>query len=143
MFANRHDIRKIETDTYVLKPVIEELNSAVSVDYDFKNKMLYWSDVALEAVYRATIFPNGSTGVSEAIVKENIKTPDGIAVDWLYGNIYWTDTGNDRVEVSKQDGSYRKTIIDTDLDEPRAIAVDPNEGWVIGFYAVQHIFGSV
>ena len=128
MFANRHDIRKIETDSRLLKPVIEKLKSSVSVDYDFQSKMLYWSDVTLKALYRATIFPNGSTGRPEAIMKDSIDTPDGIAVDWIYGNIYWTDTGNDRVEVSRQDGSFRKTIIDTDLDEPRAIAVDPNEG---------------
>ncbi|KAK3090046.1 hypothetical protein FSP39_008801 [Pinctada imbricata] len=130
IFANRHDIRKFDLHSSTLRPVIEELNSAISVDYDYKNKMVYWSDVALEAVYRAPIDANGTAGKSEKILSDNMQTPDGIAVDWMYGNIYWTDTGFNRIEVSKQDGTMRKTLLNSDLDEPRAIAVDPNEGWL-------------
>lgn len=55
-------------------------------------------------------------------------TLDGLAVDWLYKHIYWTDAGSDKIKVSDYDGLKRKTLINSGLDEPRAICVDPENG---------------
>lgn len=66
--------------------------------------------------------------VVTTIVSENLETVDGIAVDWVYGHIYWTDTVKNKIEVSDKTGKIRKTIIGNDLDEPRAIVLDPLEG---------------
>ncbi|KAK3091129.1 hypothetical protein FSP39_017308 [Pinctada imbricata] len=126
IFANRHDIRELKLDSMQVARMVEGSRSAISVDYDFKNKMMYWSDSS--TLRRAPISYNITPEMQETIVSDDIKVPDGIAVDWIYGNIYWTDTGVNRIEVSKQDGTMRKTLIDSDIDEPRAIAVDPNEG---------------
>lgn len=30
---------------------------------------------------------------SEVIVSEGVMTVDGLAVDWVAGNLYWTDAG--------------------------------------------------
>lgn len=53
---------------------------------------------------------------------------DGLAVDWIYNHIYWTDTGKNTIEVATFDGIMRKTLISHELDEPRALALDPFEG---------------
>jgi low density lipoprotein receptor-related protein 5/6 len=66
----------------------------------------------------------------QLIVSEDISQPDGVAVDWIGRNIFWIDTGNDRIEVSRLDGSSRKILISRDLDEPRDIALDPINGWM-------------
>ena len=62
------------------------------------------------------------------IVSSEIKYPQDVAVDWVARNLYWTDTGTDRIEVSRLNGSSRKVLIDENLDEPRAIALDPTRG---------------
>ena len=84
---------------------------------------------------RETLFPvhflNGS--MQEVIFDENLQTPDGLAVDPIGRNLYWTDTGTNKLEVSKLDGSYRKTLITSDLDEPRDIILDVNTGFVNSF----------
>lgn len=70
----------------------------------------------------------------EAIVSEDVRIPDGLAYDWVHKNLYWTDTGNDRIEVlNLGDNRYRKTLINVDLDEPRAIIVDPREKHRLAF----------
>lgn len=68
----------------------------------------------------------------ENIITDKIITPDGLAIDWMYDLLFWTDDGIDHIQVSRLDGTYRKTIIkDTSLDRPRAIAVDPTSGFVV------------
>lgn len=53
---------------------------------------------------------------------------DGIAVDWLSKKIYWTDNTGNRIMVANYHGTKIKTIVRSDLDEPRAIVVDPENG---------------
>lgn len=55
-------------------------------------------------------------------------SPEGIAVDWLGRNIYWTDSGKDTIEVASLTKKFRKTLITEDLSNPRGIAVHPGLG---------------
>uniref|UniRef100_A0A8C0GKY3 EGF-like domain-containing protein n=1 Tax=Chelonoidis abingdonii TaxID=106734 RepID=A0A8C0GKY3_CHEAB len=57
-----------------------------------------------------------------------LKMPRGIAVDWVAGNVYWTDSGRDVIEVAQMKGDNRKTLISGMIDEPHAIVVDPLRG---------------
>jgi low density lipoprotein receptor-related protein 5/6 len=59
-----------------------------------------------------------------------VANPDGIAIDWVARNLYWTDTGTDRIEVARLNGSSRRVLINEDLVEPRAIAIAPEYGWM-------------
>ncbi len=54
-----------------------------------------------------------------------MKKPQGLAIDWVSDNIYWTDAETHRVEMTNLDGTKQKTIAETNLDKPHAIAVDP------------------
>jgi len=58
----------------------------------------------------------------------NVETPDGLAIDYVGRNIYWTDTGTNRIEVGLLDGTGRKLLIKDGLDEPRAIVLDERNG---------------
>lgn len=64
------------------------------------------------------------------VVAVNLTMPDGLAVDWLADNIYWTDTSRKMVEVARIDGTCRKAIITRELIEPRAIALFPKRGYL-------------
>lgn len=57
-----------------------------------------------------------------------IGSPEGIAVDWVSRNIYWTDSTKDTIDVASLDGKRRVTLINTDLKNPRGIAVHPQRG---------------
>lgn len=52
----------------------------------------------------------------------------GVAYDWIYKNLYFTETLRHKVEVVSVTNRHRKILFDTNLDQPRGIAVDPLDG---------------
>ncbi|KAL0180555.1 hypothetical protein M9458_022961, partial [Cirrhinus mrigala] len=56
--------------------------------------------------------------------------PEGIAIDHMSRNMYWTDSILDRIEVSRLDGSQRRVLFDNDLINPRPIVADPANGYL-------------
>lgn len=62
------------------------------------------------------------------LVDSSLQTPVGLALDWLQHNLYWTDSGDKSISVASVDGTKRRVLINTDLSEPRAIALDPHHG---------------
>ena len=51
-----------------------------------------------------------------------------MAVDWVARNLYWADTGRNRIEVSHLDGTSRCVLIWKKLEDPRSIALNPGKG---------------
>ena len=96
----------------------------VAIDYDPIEDRIYWSDVEKHWIARA--FRNATS--PQVLYQYDVHTPDGMAIDWIGRNIYWTATGTDRIEVGKLDGSARRTLITAGLDEPRDIVVNPSKG---------------
>ncbi|XP_055996988.1 low-density lipoprotein receptor-related protein 4-like isoform X3 [Ostrea edulis] len=129
LFASRGSVRRISMDTNdtidVFLP-LKDLHNVIALDYDYKEEKIYYTDVHQDVIKRANF--NGSQ--SEVIVASNLKTTDGLAVDWIGRNLYWTDTGHDKIEVAWLDGRNRKTLVNENLDEPRAITLHPNKGWM-------------
>ena len=57
----------------------------------------------------------------------------------MTGNLFWTETVQDPlrfsgkqgfVAVAKNDGRYKRWIVTSNIDEPSAIAVDPEDGLI-------------
>lgn len=100
---------------------------AIALDYDYESGYIFWTDVINETINRAKMEENPKVDV---LVKIDLDTPDGIAVDWVNKKLYWTDTGTDMIEVSDFNGTNRLELITTGLEEPRAIVVHPALGYV-------------
>ena len=84
----------------------------------------FTSMFVLQMISRA--FMNGSA--HENVVLFGLDNPEGMAVDWVAHNLYWADSGTQRVEMSRLDGSSRRVLLWKDVNEPRSIALDPQRG---------------
>ncbi|NXV31096.1 NID2 protein, partial [Rissa tridactyla] len=97
----------------------------VGIDYDCREKTIYWTDVAGRTISRASLEPGSEP---ETIINSGLISPEGLAVDHLRRAIFWTDSGLDKIERARLDGSERRVLFDTELVNPRAITVDPVRG---------------
>lgn len=66
----------------------------------------------------------------DVVIQYGLATPEGLAVDWIAGNIYWVESNLDQIEVAKLDGTMRTTLLAGEVEHPRAIALDPRDGWL-------------
>jgi integrin beta 2 len=131
LVSNRYYIRNITIDGSNVYLHAQNLNRAVALDFDWKEKRIYWSDITTSNSNISRMFLNGSD--SKVLHRSTLRNPDGLAVDWIGRNLYWCDKTTDTIEVSKLDGSLRRVLWNRDLEEPRALVVHPLKGWL--FYS--------
>ncbi|KAG7242334.1 hypothetical protein INR49_024010 [Caranx melampygus] len=129
MFTNRHEIRRIDLLKSEYTQVVPTLKNAVALDVDVSTNKMFWCDLYHGKIYSAYINKASDSSQQVALI-DSLHSPEGLAVDWVHKNIYWTDSGNKSISVATGDGRKRKVLIDTELSEPRAIAVDPHQGFM-------------
>uniref|UniRef100_A0A6Q2Z0Y6 EGF-like domain-containing protein n=1 Tax=Esox lucius TaxID=8010 RepID=A0A6Q2Z0Y6_ESOLU len=128
IFANRYYLRKLNLDGSNYTLLKQGLNNAVALDFDYRQQMIYWTDVTTQGSMIRRMHINGSD--VQVLHRTSLNNPDGLAVDWVGGNLYWCDKGRDTIEVSKLNGAYRTVLVNTGLREPRAVAVDVRNGYL-------------
>ena len=53
-----------------------------------------------------------------------MKSPEGIAIDFVARNMFFTDSEMDSLMVAKLDGTDVKTLVSTEMANPRAVVLD-------------------
>ena len=127
--ADAGKIYQMQLDSINVRPIAIPFDDntniirPVALEYDRVEDRVYWSDVSLRIICRA--FRNG-TGFEELF--DDVGVVEGLTIDLAGRQLYWTSTTDDTIETSKLDGSFRRTLIGHNLDEPRYIIVDPVDG---------------
>ncbi|GFT89373.1 low-density lipoprotein receptor-related protein 4 [Trichonephila clavipes] len=127
IFSNLKEIRAfyLRSKRYFL--IQKAVYRAASVDADPLESKIYWIEISNKSsVYSAKI---DGTGFS-IVINNGLMIPEDIAVDYVARNFYFTDSGLKKILVCKMDGSMCHTLHDTNIERPRAIALDPAEGLV-------------
>uniref|UniRef100_A0A8C2CJD9 Low density lipoprotein receptor-related protein 8, apolipoprotein e receptor n=1 Tax=Cyprinus carpio TaxID=7962 RepID=A0A8C2CJD9_CYPCA len=130
MFTNRHEIRRIDLLKKDYTQVVPTLKNAVALDVDVSTNKMYWCDLYHRKIFSAYINKASDASQQITLIDTALHSPEGLAMDWVHKNIYWTDSGHKTISVATGDGKKRKVLIDTELGEPRAIAVDPRQGFM-------------
>ncbi|XP_068223129.1 low-density lipoprotein receptor-related protein 1 isoform X3 [Palaemon carinicauda] len=130
IFSNRHEIRSISLKNGIgVKALISSLKNTIALDfYHADNEdIIFWTDVVDDKIYKGTLL-SGTLSNIEVVVQTGLATAEGLAVDWIAENLYWVESNLDQIEVAKLNGSYRRTLIASQMESPRAISLDPRVG---------------
>ncbi|XP_064871761.1 low-density lipoprotein receptor-related protein 1-like, partial [Oncorhynchus nerka] len=114
-------------DEYMIP--IENLMNPRALDFHSESDFIYFADATSYLIGRQKI--DGTE--RDTILKDGIHTVEGIAVDWMADNLYWTDDGPKKtINVARLEkaSQTRKTLIEGKMTHPRAIVVDPLHGWM-------------
>ena len=103
----------------------KNLEDAIAVSFHYEQQILFWTDVSLEKILRKSLKKGSKV---ETVVSVGLMRPEGIAIDWVTEKIYWTDSHLKLIEVVNLDGTQRSVLFWDNLDQPRAIIVDPSHG---------------
>ncbi|KAG8452515.1 hypothetical protein GDO86_004341 [Hymenochirus boettgeri] len=128
IFSNRHEIRRIDLNKGDYSVLVPGLRNTIALDFHLNESTLYWTDVVEDKIYRGKLSESGALTSFEVIIQHGLATPEGLAVDWIAGNIYWVESNLDQIEVAKLNGTMRTTLLAGDIEHPRAIALDPRNG---------------
>uniref|UniRef100_A0A915IHZ3 EGF-like domain-containing protein n=1 Tax=Romanomermis culicivorax TaxID=13658 RepID=A0A915IHZ3_ROMCU len=130
--------------------------NAISIDYDVLRDHMYWIDGDRKEIWWSSIAKGNQSTIGQKLDVPSFgkRSPMSLAVDWITGNVYigLTDpllitdyissldrhsgerekretSGNEgKVIVMNFDGRYTKTVVDSDLQVPSDIVVDPELG---------------
>ncbi|XP_071641916.1 nidogen isoform X3 [Temnothorax longispinosus] len=96
---------------------------AIALDIDCLGGKAYTSDITGNRIVELSY--NGS--MAETFIPK-VSSPEGLSVDWVSRNIFWTDSGKTTVEVASLVTKKRKVLVSDGLVNPRGIAVHPYRG---------------
>ncbi|XP_078493520.1 prolow-density lipoprotein receptor-related protein 1-like isoform X2 [Ciona intestinalis] len=122
LYATDSSVRGIHLngEEGALSPIMDQARP-VGVDFFAKNNTIVWTDSSAVAIKASTRdvtsqwtiyspFPQQQETTSTTPVHMTRDTYEGIAVDWVAENIYWTDSGSDQIKVVRMNGLYVYTI---------------------------------
>ena len=128
LYSNRLEIRKFDLDNKMSTIVTKGLKNTIVLDYLFEEETIYWSDITDDVIYKSKFNGQVTQPKPKVVIGQGLSTVEGIAIDWLNYKIYWIESKFDHIEVANLDGSQRTSIISGDMQNPRAIAIDPING---------------
>ncbi|CAJ0568186.1 unnamed protein product, partial [Mesorhabditis spiculigera] len=99
-----------------------------SVDYDYSDRKIFWTDRLTHAAYSANIDESGEVSQISKLGLKSLLFPRSLAVDWITNKLYIIESGSRRIDVVNYDGTGRTVLLADGMTLPLDIALDPTRG---------------
>lgn len=119
--------RSIDTYKFSHRLPFSDTSDVSSLDIDHSREKIIWvnSDAKLGDYGIFSTFFNGSG--FNAVRTVDVENVENLAVDWMAGNLYWTNRKTPRIEVARLDGSHHKILIYGEkVFAPEILLVNPH-----------------
>lgn len=123
IISNRHSILVADLNDQGLERVPIIVENVVATASNMHTGTIFWSDMKLKKISR---LDRGSEPVE--IISNGLDLVEGLAYDWIGGNIYWLDSKLNTIEVAKENGSNRIVLVKENITQPRGMCLDPSPG---------------
>ncbi|XP_038044557.1 low-density lipoprotein receptor-related protein 4-like [Patiria miniata] len=117
---------RIDNETKLLtNPVcfLDDQDFVVALATDANENIIFFSDII-----SGKLFKYRRDQAQPAQLLYGLGSVEGVAVDWLAKNLYWTDFQLNHICVSRYDGNNRAIIVSDDVLNPRGIVTEPFDG---------------
>ncbi|XP_065209041.1 vitellogenin receptor-like [Planococcus citri] len=113
---------------------VQSLRNFSIIDYNMVSSgvtaagsSIYWTVVqqGLTGIYKASM---DNYNKSHLIISSGLGTPEDLDVDWITGNIYFTDSEFKRIGVCSSDGGVCSILRSGNIDKPSSITLSPENG---------------
>lgn len=120
IISNRHSILVADLKEQGLERVPIIVENVVATASNMHTGTIFWSDMKLKKISR---LDRGSE--PQVVISTGLDLVEGLAYDWIGGNLYWLDSKLNTIEVAKEDGSARTALLNSNITQPRGMCLDP------------------
>nr|AVH84929.1 vitellogenin receptor [Harmonia axyridis] len=124
VFSSKTQIRAYFLQSKIYFPVTSQMKQVVGVAYD--GNYVYWTDIFSEHESIVKSLEDGTE--RQLVITAGLGSPEDLAVDTLTENIYFTDAEYKHIGVCTTDGLHCTVLVNKDIDRPRAIVLNIEEG---------------
>ncbi|XP_020602187.1 low-density lipoprotein receptor-related protein 6-like [Orbicella faveolata] len=103
LVATPQEIKALDYNSATTYPIISNLTRVGAIDVHFNLGYIFWSDVTEGNIKRANI-----DGTNITLLHNGIES-DGLAVDWMSSQLYWTDRKG-AISISDLEGNNRRIL---------------------------------
>ncbi|ELV13711.1 Pro-epidermal growth factor, partial [Tupaia chinensis] len=121
VFSHGNDIFRVDLEGTKYRRLVADAGTAVIMGFRYSEDRIYWVDLGSHVLQR--VFLNG-TG-RERVCRIG-KSVSGMAINWVNGEILWSDPQEGAITVTDMEGGGTHTLLSTPT-LPANVAVDPVE----------------
>lgn len=104
--------------------MVAKTKQAIGVSFD--GQSFYWTEIS-EGKESIVKIKAGAKD-KEVLLTAGLEMPEDLAVDWLSGNIYFTDAARAHIAVCNDNGFHCTQLVTLEtLDKPRGIVLHPQD----------------
>ncbi|XP_060535234.1 low-density lipoprotein receptor-related protein 2 [Cylas formicarius] len=123
IISNRHSILVADLRDQGLERVPIIVENVVATASNMHTGTIFWSDMKLKKISKLD-----RNGAPVDIISTGLDLVEGLAYDWIGGNIYWLDSKLNTIEVAKENGLDRIVLVKENITQPRGMCLDPKPG---------------